>query len=203
MDKDFNKSLVNVNENSIFYKIKRFFRNLFYNENGKHTNIVEEQITENKKVNNANVNYEIKNNFFNSIQNIENEETKLLKLQREYENGQVKEEELTPKQIADLENLYNKQNNELSKSNARRIEKIKDNPNAANALEEIKQIENGEIKLLKLQQKYENNEILEEQLTDEEKEQLEELYDDQNYWLERSNSIRKEKLLQYKNKMAV
>ena len=46
----------------------------------------------------------------------------------------------------------------------------------------------------------ENNFI---ELTDEEKKQLEELYDDQNYWLEKSNSMRKEKILQYKNKMAV
>ena len=203
MDKDFNKSLINVNENGIFYKINKFFKNLFHKKNRKHNNIIEKQIAENVGHDNIDSNYELKNSFLSSIQNIENEETKLLKLQKEYENGQIKEEELTPKQIVDLENLYNKQNRELLKNNAHRMEKIKNNPNTTEVLEKIKNIEAGEIKLLKLQQKYENNEISEDKLTDEEKKQLEELYDDQNYWLEKSNSMRKDKILQYKNKMAV
>ena len=68
------KSLVQVNENSIFYKIKRFFKNLF-NKNADTTdnyvaiennkNSVE---SENKKI-----------SFMESIRNIEDEETKLLK----------------------------------------------------------------------------------------------------------------------------
>lgn len=67
-------------------------------------------------------------------------------------------------------------------------------------LKKVKTIEDGEVKLLKLQQQLENNEISEEQLTEEQKSQLLELYEDQNYWLEKSNAVRKEKLLQYKNK---
>ena len=199
MDKNVNKSLVNVNENSIFYKIKLFFQNFFHKNEVKQNNTMEEDVVINKIPKDQNVNTK----FLNEIQNIENEETKLLKLQQQYENGQINEETLSSKQIADLEKLYNKQNNELLKNNINRIGKIKGNPNVTEFIKEIRNIENGETKLLKLQQQFENNEISEEQLTDEQKEQLLELYEDQNYWLEKSNALRKEKLLQYKKKMAV
>lgn len=199
MDKNVNKALVNINENSIFYKIKLFFKGFFHKNKVSHNNTMEEDVVINKMPKDQNM----KTSFLNEIQNIENEETKLLKLQQQYENGQIDEEKLSLKQISDLEKLYNKQNNELFNNNMNRIKKIKENPNVTEFIEEIRNIENGEIKLLKLQQQFENNEITEEQLTDEQKEQLLELYDDQNYWLEKSNALRKEKLLQYKNKMAV
>ena len=94
------KSLITVNENSIFYKIKNFFRNLFY----KHKAIENSTVIENginpslEKENN-------KNSFMESIKNIENEETKLLKLQKQYRNGEIKEEQLTQEQINSLKLL--------------------------------------------------------------------------------------------------
>ena len=155
--------------------------------------IVEEKIIEN---NNSNS----KNDFIEKYKNIANEESKLLKLQQQYENGQIKEEDLSEKQLSDLEDLYNKQNAELFRRNVYKIKKIEKNPNASELLKEVKNLETGETKLLKLQQQLENNEISEEQLTEEQKSQLLDLYEDQNYWLEKSNTVRKEKLLQYKNK---
>ena len=113
------KSLVQVNENSIFYKFKNFFKNLFY---------------KNKVVNNVSNTIEIpentmhtteqKNLFMESIKNNENEETKLLKLQKQYRNGEVKEEELTEEQINSLTALYDKQIANLRKSNQIRKQKL-------------------------------------------------------------------------------
>ena len=113
------KSLVQVNENSIFYRFKNFFKNLFY---------------KNKVVNNVSNTIEIpentmhtteqKNLFMESIKNNENEETKLLKLQKQYRNGEVKEEELTEEQINSLTALYDKQIANLRKSNQIRKQKL-------------------------------------------------------------------------------
>lgn len=113
------KSLVQVNENSIFYKIKRFFKNLF-NKNVDTTdnyvaieynnNSVE---SENKKI-----------SFMESIRNIEDEETKLLKLQRQYRSGEIKEEELTEEQVNSLCTLYDKQIANLKKSNKMRKQRL-------------------------------------------------------------------------------
>ena len=113
------KSLVQVNENSIFYKIKKFFKNLF-NKNSEITNnyaIIEEQ-----KVNLENGNK--KKSFMESIKNIENEEIKLLKLQKQYRSGEIKEEELTEEQVNSLCALYDKQIENLRKSNEIRKQKL-------------------------------------------------------------------------------
>ena len=113
------KSLVQVNENGIFYKIKKFFRNLF-NSNANTTNnyaIVKETESlvesENKK-----------NSFMESIKNIEDEETKLLKLQKQYRSGEIKEEELSEEQINSLCKLYDRQIANLKKSNEIRKQKL-------------------------------------------------------------------------------
>ncbi len=111
------KSLVQVNENNIFYKIKRFFKNLF-NKNTIHNYaIIEEKSSylenENKK-----------NSFMESIKNIEDEETKLLKLQKQYRSGEIKEEELTEEQVNSLCALYDKQIENLRKSNEIRKQKL-------------------------------------------------------------------------------
>ena len=113
------KSLVQVNENGICYKIKKFFRNLF-NSNANTTNnyaIVKETESlvesENKK-----------NSFMESIKNIEDEETKLLKLQKQYRSGEIKEEELSEEQINSLCKLYDEQIAELRKSNEIRKQRI-------------------------------------------------------------------------------
>ena len=111
------KSLVQVNEN-IFYKIKRFFKNLFNKNNDIIDNytVVENESTienENKK-----------NSFMESIKNIENEEIKSLKLQKQYRSGEIKEEELTEEQVNSLCALYDKQIENLRKSNEIRKQKL-------------------------------------------------------------------------------
>lgn len=113
------KSLVQVNKNGILYKIKKFFKNLF-NKNTNTTNnynIIEETeslvASENKK-----------NSFMESIKNIEDEETKLLKLQKKFRSGEIKEEELTEEQVKSLCELYDKQIANLRKSNEIRKQKL-------------------------------------------------------------------------------
>lgn len=113
------KSLVQVNENSIFYKIKRFFKNLF--NKGKDTTdnyiVIEEKNSfvedENKK-----------NSFMEAISNIDDEETKLLKLQKQYRSGEIKEEELSQEQVNSLCKLYDKQITNLKKSNEIRKQRL-------------------------------------------------------------------------------
>lgn len=113
------KSLIAVNENSIFYKIKNFFRNLFHrNKPAENSTIIENGINDSiDKENNQ-------TSFMESIKNIENEETKLLKLQKQYRNGEIKEEELTEEQINFLSALYDKQIANLRKSNQIRKQKL-------------------------------------------------------------------------------
>lgn len=113
------KSLVQVNKNGILYKIKKFFKNLF-NKNTNTTNnynIIEETeslvASENKK-----------NSFMESIKNIEDEETKLLKLQNKFRSGEIKEEEFTEEQVKSLCELYDKQIANLRKSNEIRKQKL-------------------------------------------------------------------------------
>ena len=112
------KSLVQVNENSIFYKIKQFFRSLFYRTN---SNVESINVTETTTINNQESN---KSSFMDEIRNIENEETKLLKLQKQYRSGEIKEEELTEEQVNSLCALYDKQIENLRKSNENRKQKL-------------------------------------------------------------------------------
>lgn len=109
------KSLVQVNEKSIFYKIKSFFRNLF-NRNQVDNEIIENNI----EIAEENV----KDSFIETIRNIENEETKLLKLQKQYRSGEIKEEDLTEEQVSSLCSLYDKQIANLKKSNENRKQKL-------------------------------------------------------------------------------
>lgn len=112
------KSLVQVNNNSIFYKIKKFFRSLFYRAN---SNVESINVTETITINNNESN---KNSFREEIRNIENEETKLLKLQKQYRSGEIKEEELTEEQVNSLCALYDKQIADLRKSNEIRKQRL-------------------------------------------------------------------------------
>lgn len=112
------KSLVQINENGIFYKIKKFFKNLF-NRNVDTTNnyaIVKahESLVESENK---------KKSFMESINNFE-ETTKLLKLQKQYRSGEIKEEELTQEQVDSLCALYDKQIENLRKSNQIRKQKL-------------------------------------------------------------------------------
>jgi len=114
------KSLMVMNEKSIFYRIKSFFIKLF---TGKNTSENEPQI-ENIKTNEIQSNIKQKDNFIGIIRNIENNETKLLKLQKQYEDGFVEGKDLPKDQIKALINLYKKQISELNKSNEKRKEKL-------------------------------------------------------------------------------
>ena len=115
------KSLVQVNENSIFYKIRIFFRNLFHKKTEVENNlVVEENISSNVASENK------KSAFMESIRNIEDEETKLLKLQKQYRSGEIKEEDLTEEQVNSLCLLYDNQIARLKKSNEIRKKKILD-----------------------------------------------------------------------------
>lgn len=110
------KSLVKVNENSILFKIKSFFSKVFKREQDKcHiTQINDNEIKKDTK----------REQFKEYIKNIENEETKLIKLQQKYRNGEIKEEQLSKIQIKSLCDLYDKQIEKLQKSNEFRKQRI-------------------------------------------------------------------------------
>lgn len=110
------KSLIKVNKNSIFYKIKSFFYRIFKKKREKdmdfqHSHSEVQQ--ESKKI-----------SFDEYVKNIENEETKILKLQKQYRNGEIKDDDLSIQQIQDLCNLYDKQIEIVKKSNEIKRRKI-------------------------------------------------------------------------------
>jgi len=113
------KSLVHVNENSIFYKIKKFFKSLF----NKDTTIVENYATI-EETKSLLENDNKKSAFMEEIRKIENEETRLLKLQKQYRSGEIKEEDMTKEQVKSLCDLYDKQIAELRKSNEIRKQRL-------------------------------------------------------------------------------
>ena len=113
------KSLMVVKENNIFYRIRSFFLKLFRKN----------AITENQTKIANEKNYEVQSNkqkdsFVEYIRNIENEETKLLNLQKQYDNRLIETNDLSRDQIKQLINLYKKQISELKKSNELRKEKL-------------------------------------------------------------------------------
>lgn len=111
------KSLVLINQNSIFYKIRKFLYNCFKKEKQDKQKIEEKNNSELKNNNE-------KERFEKYIKNIEDEETKLLKLQKMYRAGKIKEEELTQIQIQKLCDLYDKQIKTLRKTNEYRKQQI-------------------------------------------------------------------------------
>ena len=112
------KSLIKVNENSIFYKIKQFFKNLFH-KNDFTNNVVTTDVTSN-----ITADEDKRTTFMDEIKKVENEETLMLKLQKKYRNGEIKEEELTEEQVNSLCELYDKQIANLRKSNEIRKQKL-------------------------------------------------------------------------------
>lgn len=111
------KLLVIANENSIFYKIKKFFKNLFNKNKNAYNYIVEESpVIKQDEVK--------KNQFIEQIRKIDDEETILLKLQKQYRNGEIREEDLTDEQVSSLCNLYDKQIANLKKSNEIKKQKL-------------------------------------------------------------------------------
>lgn len=115
------KSLITINENSIFYKIKSFFLKLFRG-NKSIMNKPQTVPIENNEIQSNKRKYD----FIESIRNVEveNEETKLLKLQQQYDKRLIETKDLPKNQIKALINLYKKQINELTTSNERRKEKL-------------------------------------------------------------------------------
>ena len=105
------KSLVKTNNKSMFYKIKSFFIKMFLKNDNMPIQAIEER-------NNT------KNEFLDNIKNTENEETVLLKLQKRYRLGEVREKDLTSEQVDSLCKLYDKQIAELKKSNDLRKQKL-------------------------------------------------------------------------------
>lgn len=112
------KSLVKLNENSIFYKIKQFFQNLFHKN--KSTDII---ITT-ETINSIEQGKDKRNTFIKEIRQVEDEETIVKKLQNKYRNGEIKEEDMTEEQINSLCALYDKQIANLKKSNDLRKQKL-------------------------------------------------------------------------------
>lgn len=110
------KSLIKINENSIFYKIKQFFKNLFSKNKPAVTDV---PVTGNNRSNENK-----KNTLMEDIKKIEDEETFLLKLQKKYRSGEIKEEELTEEQVISLCKLYDRQIANLKKSNEIKKQKI-------------------------------------------------------------------------------
>lgn len=106
------ENLVVVNENSIFYKIKTFFRKLFFNN--KNDEIEQKnQVAEIDMSNNTNV----RSPFLQDIKIQENKELKeLLHLQKLFKMGRIKEKDLSKKERIELEKLYKHQIYELNKS---------------------------------------------------------------------------------------
>lgn len=100
-----NKSLI-VPKKSIFDRIKNFFKNIFKKEELQEVAYIKEKTIETKE--------NKKSSFIDSIRTeeiIEKEE--ILKIQRDYENGVIREEDMTPKQVSKIEKLYIEQISKL------------------------------------------------------------------------------------------
>ena len=114
------KFLVKVNEKGIFKRIQHFFLQLF---SRKKTVVTTEKYNIGT--------YEDKRCLFKEeIKKVEDEYTSLLKLQKKYRKGEIKEEELTEAQIESLCSLYDKQIADLKKSNEIRKQKLLELKNA-------------------------------------------------------------------------
>ena len=110
------KSLVKVNEDSLLSRIKGFFKRLF------RRNKIAENIEEINSVDNAEA--DRKEAFMNYIRNIEDDETKLNNLQKQYRDGEIKEENLSAEQVNELCALYDRQINNLRKANEMKMQKL-------------------------------------------------------------------------------
>ena len=106
-----------INKNNIFYKIKSFFKNLFYKDRKIENNVLIETISNDNIEKNENS----KSAFIENIKIIEDENTLLLK---RYIRGEIKKEDLTEEQKKSLYTLYHKQINNFKKSNEIRKNKL-------------------------------------------------------------------------------
>lgn len=111
--------LIKSNEKSIFYKIKMFFVDIFNKQRRD-----DSKLNFHEQVQTTVENENKKSNFMEYIKNIGDEETKLLKLQKQYHKGEIREEDLTEEQVTSLCALYDKQIAELKKLNEVKKQKI-------------------------------------------------------------------------------
>jgi len=99
VENSYEKSLVKVN-NSIFAKIKLFFRNLFIKNKQEEKNVVQ-NFTEEKD----NQNY--KDNFVNNMRiSEEKANLRLQKMSKDLESGKIIEEDLCEQELQELRNFY-------------------------------------------------------------------------------------------------
>lgn len=109
------KSLISQKNIGIFVRIVNFFKNMLKKEEKVEVQVQAE----------TNKDYaDKKEKFMEFVQHTENEETKLLELQRKYINGNIQENELTDEQVEELAKLFDKQIEELKKSNEIRKQKL-------------------------------------------------------------------------------
>lgn len=105
-----NKSLI-VSKQSFFSKLKSFFRNIFekYEFNKPVYNDVPMHNYEENK------NEDIRKRAFEDNIRVrpDYEKEKLLKMQRDYEAGLIKEEDMTEEQVSGIEKLYKEQISKL------------------------------------------------------------------------------------------
>ena len=107
------KGLILVNKNSIVYKIQYFIHkiisrkkadNLTLIASGKSTIVIPKEIEIKATI----VKEDVKNYYTKCIKNIEEDDIRLSRIQKQYHAGEL-EEKLTEEQINTLCDLYNKQ----------------------------------------------------------------------------------------------
>lgn len=106
----YEKSLVKA-DNSIFFKIKIFFRSLF-KSNSQESIISKNIILEQEKSSTTE-----KNNFVNNIKAQENKQNlRLKKMSKDLESGQIIEEDLCEQELQELREFYLQQIEEKKQS---------------------------------------------------------------------------------------
>ena len=113
------KALVQIRNKGIIYKIRNFFAKILKRDHNKLYQ--SESISNDNDLGLKSIQSKA---FIENIRNTENEETILLKLQKQYRSGEIKEEELTKEQIDMLCVLYDKQIELLRRTNKIRKEKL-------------------------------------------------------------------------------
>lgn len=101
------KNLIERNENNIFGKIKNFFKKIFGKKEDNAKNEIEEVIKGDTEKNDG---------FKEYIKRTEDEETKVLELQRRYRRGEIADNDLTQEQINSLCMLYDRQIEDLKRT---------------------------------------------------------------------------------------
>lgn len=112
-----NKSL-QIKKEGIIEKIFSFFRNIILKSKNEQIENTNEVVLESD-------NYKTGFNFNESLKVKPKEEPKILKIQKKYENNEVKLSELSNKEIHYLNILYQKQVLELEKSLSKKLEQLK------------------------------------------------------------------------------